>query len=157
MGFGGLFGDPLINAQGEEVYIQSVCYAWAVPTILTLVLIWLFMDNLPLPKQSPKSMLSIFGNKHTWLMTWIYTCGFGQFVGYSVALMLLLNREFPEISMAWGAFLGPFIGAGMRPVGGWLADKFNSGSKVTLYSLVLILISIAEFRHQMLVPFKINF
>ena len=32
--------------------------------------------------------------------------------------MLLLNREFPKVSMAWGAFLGPFIGAGMRPVGG---------------------------------------
>ena len=143
MSFGGLFGDPLINVKtGAEVYIQSVCYAWAVPTVLTLVLIWLFMDNLPLPKQSPKSILSIFGNKHTWLMTWIYTCGFGQFIGYSAALMLLLNREFPEVSMAWGAFLGPFIGAGMRPVGGWLADKFNSGSKVTFYSLLLMLASI---------------
>ena len=143
MSFGGLFGAPLLNVKtGAEVYIQSVCYAWAVPTVLTLVLIWLFMDNLPLPKQSPKSILSIFGNKHTWLMTWIYTCGFGQFIGYSAALMLLLNREFPEVSMAWGAFLGPFIGAGMRPVGGWLADKFNSGSKVTLYSLILMLASI---------------
>ena len=143
MSFGGIFGDPLINVKTDaEVYIQSVCYAWAVPTVLTLGLIWIFMDNLPLPRQSPKSILSIFGNKHTWLMTWIYTCGFGQFIGYSAALMLLLNREFPEISMAWGAFLGPFIGAGMRPVGGWLADKFNSGSKVTLYSLVLMLASI---------------
>lgn len=56
--------------------------------------------------------------------------------------MLLLTNEFPEVSMAWGAFLGPFIGAGMRPVGGWLADKFNSGSKVTLYSLILMLASI---------------
>ena len=143
MSFGGIFGDPLINVKtGAEVYIQSVCYAWAVPTVLTLVLIWIFMDNLPLPKQSPKSILSIFGNKHTWLMTWIYTCGFGQFIGYSAALMLLLTNEFPEVSMAWGAFLGPFIGAGMRPVGGWLADKFNSGSKVTLYSLILMLASI---------------
>ena len=30
----------------------------------------------------------------------------------------------------------------MRPVGGWLADKANSGSKITLYSLVLMLASI---------------
>ena len=137
----GVFGAPLINKAGQEVFLQNVCYFWAVPTILTLILIWVFMDNLPIPKQSPKSILSIFGNKHTWLMTWIYTCGFGQFIGFSAALMLLLNREFPEVSMAWGAFLGPFIGAGMRPVGGWLADKINSGSKITLYSLFIMLIS----------------
>ena len=137
----GIFGAPLINSAGKEVFLQNVCYFWAVPTILTLILIWIFMDNLPIPKQSPKSILSIFGNKHTWLMTWIYTCGFGQFIGFSAALMLLLNREFPEVSMAWGAFLGPFIGASMRPVGGWLADKIDSGSKITLYSLFVMLAS----------------
>lgn len=142
MSFGGMFGEPLINVKtGAEVYIQSVCYFWAIPTALTLILIWFFMDNLPIPKQSPKSILSIFGNKHTWLMTWIYTCGFGQFIGFSAALMLLITREFPEINMAWAAFLGPFIGAGMRPVGGWLADKINSGSKITLYSLFVMLIA----------------
>lgn len=142
MSFGGMFGEPLINVKtGAEVYIQSVCYFWAIPTALTLILIWMFMDNLPIPKQSPKSILSIFGNKHTWLMTWIYTCGFGQFIGFSAALMLLITREFPEINMAWAAFLGPFIGAGMRPVGGWLADKINSGSKITLYSLFVMLIA----------------
>ena len=37
------------------------------------------------------------------------------------------------------AFLGPFIGAGIRPVGGWLADRLNSGSKVTLVSLFIML------------------
>lgn len=142
MSFGGMFGEPLINVKtGAEVYIQSVCYFWAIPTALTLILIWMFMDNLPIPKQSPKSILSIFGNKHTWLMTWIYTCGFGQFIGFSAALMLLITREFPEINMAWAAFLGPFIGAGMRPVGGWLADKINSGSKITLYSLFVMLVA----------------
>ena len=134
-----VFGPPLLNAAGQEVFLQNVCYFWAVPTAITLVLIWMFMDNLPLPRQSPKSMFSIFGNKHTWLMTWIYTCGFGSFIGYSAALGLLVNREFPEISFAFAAFLGPFIGAGMRPVGGWLADKINNGSKITLWSLFVML------------------
>ena len=47
MSFGGIFGDPLINVKtGAEVYIQSVCYAWSVPTVLMLGLIWIFMDNL---------------------------------------------------------------------------------------------------------------
>ncbi len=133
------FGDGLPTANGSIIYLQNVCYFWAVPTLITLILIWLFMDNLPLPKQSPKSMLSIFGNKHTWLMCWIYTCGFGSFIGFSAALGLLVAKEFPDISFSMAAFLGPFIGAGIRPVGGWLADKLGSGSRVTVIALFVML------------------
>ena len=133
-----LFGAGVAGPDGM-MYVQNVFYFWIIPTILTLGLIWKFMDNLPLPKQSPKSILSIFGNKHTWLMCWIYTCGFGSFIGFSAALGLLVSKEFPEISFSYAAFLGPFIGAGIRPVGGLLADKVDSGSKVTLVSLLVML------------------
>lgn len=133
------FFGPGVETPNGMMYVQNVCYFWTVPTALTLVLIWMFMDNLPLPKQSPKSMLSIFGNKHTWLMCWIYTCGFGSFIGFSAALGLLVSKKFPEVSFSMAAFLGPFIGAGIRPVGGWLADRLDSGSKVTLVSLFIML------------------
>lgn len=133
------FFGPGVQTAGGMIYVQNVCYFWAIPIALTLGLIWKFMDNLPLPKQSPKSIVSIFGNKHTWLMCWIYTCGFGSFIGFSAALGLLVSKEFPEISFSMAAFLGPFIGAGVRPVGGWLADKLDSGSKVTLWSLFIML------------------
>lgn len=133
-----LFGEGVPGPDGM-MYVQNVCYFWTIPTALTLVLVWLFMDNLPLPKQSPKSMMSIFGNKHTWLMCWIYTCGFGSFIGFSAAFGLLVAKEFPEMPFSYAAFLGPFIGAGIRPVGGLLADKMNSGSRVTLISLFVML------------------
>lgn len=133
-----LFGEGVPGPDGM-MYVQNVCYFWTIPTALTLVLVWLFMDNLPLPKQSPKSMMSIFGNKHTWLMCWIYTCGFGSFIGFSAALGLLVAKEFPEMPFSYAAFLGPFIGAGIRPVGGLLADKMNSGSRVTPISLFVML------------------
>ena len=133
-----LFGEGVPGPDGM-MYVQNVCYFWTIPTALTLVLVWLFMDNLPLPKQSPKSMMSIFGNKHTWLMCWIYTCGFGSFIGFSAALGLLVAKEFPEMPVSYAAFLGPFIGAGIRPVGGLLADKMDSGSRVTLISLFVML------------------
>ena len=143
------FFGPGVETPNGMMYVQNVCYFWTVPTALTLVLIWMFMDNLPLPKQSPKSMLSIFGNKHTWLMCWIYTCGFGSFIGFSAALGLLVSKEFPEVSFSMAAFLGPFIGAGIRPVGGWLADRLDSGSKVTLLSLFIMLAaSIVDGLHQ---------
>ena len=133
-----LFGEGVPGPDGM-MYVQNVCYFWTIPTALTLVLVWLFMDNLPLQKQSPKSMMSIFGNKHTWLMCWIYTCGFGSFIGFSAALGLLVAKEFPEMPFSYAAFLGPFIGAGIRPVGGLLADKMDSGSRVTLISLFVML------------------
>ena len=133
------FFGPGVQTAGGMIYVQNVCYFWAIPIALTLGLIWKFMDNLPLPQQSPKSIVSIFGNKHTWPMCWIYTCGFGSFIGFSAALGLLVSKEFPEISFSMAAFLGPFIGAGVRPVGGWLADKLDSGSKVTLWSLFIML------------------
>ena len=133
-----LFGEGVLGPD-VMMYVQNVCYFWTIPTALTLVLVWLFMDNLPLPKQSPKSMMSIFGNKHTWLMCWIYTCGFGSFIGFSAALGLLVAKEFPEMPFSYAAFLGPFIGAGIRPVGGLLADKMDSGSRVTLISLFVML------------------
>ena len=133
-----LFGEGVPGPDGM-MYVQNVCYFWTIPTALTLVLVWLFMDNLPLPKQSPKSMMSIFRNKHTWLMCWIYTCGFGSFIGFSAALGLLVAKEFPEMPFSYAAFLGPFIGAGIRPVGGLLADKMDSGSRVTLISLFVML------------------
>lgn len=134
-----LFGEGLLSTSGTMIYLQNVCFFWTIPTVLTLLLIVFFMDNLPLPKQSPKQMMSIFTNKHTWLMCWIYTCGFGSFIGFSVALGLILVKEFPEVQLSMAAFLGPFIGAGIRPVGGWLADKINNGAVVTVWSLIVML------------------
>lgn len=134
--FAPLVGEPQTMSDGSIIFLQNTCYVGIIQILITLGLIVKYMDNLPLPKQSPASMMSIFTNKHTWLMTWIYTCGFGSFIGFSVALSLLVNKEFPEVPFAYGAFLGPFIGAGIRPVGGWLADKINSGTKITMLSLI---------------------
>ena len=82
-------------------------------------------------------------------MTVIYTMTFGSFIGFSAAFPKLcqdifvysnhsdptyINPNAPNF-LTW-VFLGPVIGALIRPVGGWLSDKLNSGSKVTAYSTV---------------------
>jgi NNP family nitrate/nitrite transporter-like MFS transporter len=90
-------------------------------------------------------------------MTIIYTMTFGSFIGYSAAFPKLcqdifvfsnpedpsyLNPNAPDFLM-W-VFLGPVIGALIRPVGGWLSDKIDSGAKVTAMStLVQILATVA--------------
>lgn len=132
-------GSGVTTPAGTQIYLQNACFFWVIPTIVALVLVLLFMDNLPMPKQSFKDMAAIFKNKHTWFCTWIYTCGFGSFIGYSAALMLIIKAAFPEMASLNIAFLGPLIGAGVRPVGGWLSDKINSGAKVTFFSLIIML------------------
>lgn len=132
-------GSGVTTPAGTQLYLQNACFFWVIPTIIALVLVALFMDNLKMPRQSFKDMMVIFKNKHTWFQTWIYTCGFGSFIGYSMALALIIKVAFPEVNASWFAFLGPLIGAGVRPVGGWLSDKIDSGAKVTFVSLIIML------------------
>jgi NNP family nitrate/nitrite transporter-like MFS transporter len=107
-------------------------------------------------KPNLKRQFKIFGNKHTWVMSVIYTMTFGSFIGYSAGFALaikvvfgfqhievdgvmthdLANPNGPSALMY--AWMGPFIGALIRPVGGWIADKVG-GAKVTqLVSIVMI-------------------
>jgi len=98
-------------------------------------------------KQNLKKQFSILGDKHNWIMTVIYVMTFGSFIGYSMVFPKLaqdifvysnaldpewVNPNAPNI-MLW-AFIGPVIGALIRPIGGILSDKVNSGSKVTGWS-----------------------
>jgi MFS transporter, NNP family, nitrate/nitrite transporter len=104
-----------------------------------------------------KRQFQIFDNKHTWAMTVIYTMTFGSFIGYSAAFPLaikvifgyshiagpdgvlvhdVINPNGPSALMY--AWMGPFIGALIRPVGGWISDKVG-GAKVTqIVSFVMI-------------------
>jgi NNP family nitrate/nitrite transporter-like MFS transporter len=103
----------------------------------------------------------IFGNKHTWAMTVIYTMTFGSFIGYSAAFALTIkvifgfqhlivdgalihttaNPNGPSALMY--AWMGPFIGALIRPIGGMMADKMG-GAKVTqIISVVMVACALA--------------
>lgn len=106
--------------------------------------------------QSLTRQYKIFGNKHTWAMTIIYTMTFGSFIGFSAAFALaikvifgfqhvmvdgamthnLINENGPSALMF--AWMGPFIGALIRPIGGMIADKMG-GAKVTqIISVVMV-------------------
>ncbi|KKL73747.1 hypothetical protein LCGC14_2071770, partial [marine sediment metagenome] len=100
----------------------------------------------------------IFRNKHTWVMTIIYTMTFGSFIGYSAAFPLAIKVVFGfqhiEIdgvithdtvnpngpSALMFAWMGPFIGAFIRPFGGWISDKVG-GAKVTQIITVMMIAS----------------
>jgi len=127
--------------------------------VLAIVVVLTVYALKMLPSGIGKSLThqyEIFNNKHTWSMSIIYTMTFGSFIGYSAAFALAIkvifgyqhimvdgvmthetiNNNGPSALMY--AWMGPFIGALIRPVGGWIADKMG-GAKVTqMMSFIMI-------------------
>ncbi|MBL4681591.1 MAG: MFS transporter [Pseudomonadales bacterium] len=104
-----------------------------------------------------KRQYQIFDNKHTWIMSVIYTMTFGSFIGFSAAFPLAikvifgyshilgpdgvmthttLNPNGPSALMY--AWMGPFIGALIRPLGGWIADKKGGAMVTQVISVVML-------------------
>lgn len=81
-------------------------------------------------------------------MCWLYTGTFGSFIGYSAGLPMLIKILFPVVNPTQYAFLGPLVGALIRPVGGWLADKLG-GAKVTLWNFVVMIVAVFGVLHFM--------
>jgi NNP family nitrate/nitrite transporter-like MFS transporter len=105
-------------------------------------------------KQKLVIQADIFKNKHTFIMTWLYIMSFGSFIGYSGAFPALIKYLFgyirdpitgervqipdPKYKATTYAFLGPLIGSLIRPLGGWLSDKFG-GALVTQVDLAVMI------------------
>lgn len=128
-------GDGQVLSNGTEVWIQNAAFIWVIPIIIMTLIAYFGMDNLPNAKQSVAAQFVIVKRKHTWIMTVLYVATFGSFIGYAAAFPLLLKSQFPAfVSLAW---IGAFLAAVARPIGGWLADKFG-GTLVTAYVFVVM-------------------
>ncbi len=113
----------------ELVRIFLVVAAAVVSTLLLMRFL------TPQTIQTPlKNQFAIFNNKHTWVMTWLYTMTFGSFIGYAAAFPKLLDDIFvtPTNGLITSNYIwiGVAVGALIRPVGGWLSDKLG-GARVT--------------------------
>jgi NNP family nitrate/nitrite transporter-like MFS transporter len=113
-------------------------------------------------KEGVTKQFAIFSNKHTWSMTALYIVTFGSFIGFSMALPLSITVIFgishvpdangvlqhalknPNAPSAFTyAWIGPFVGAAIRPVGGWISDKVGGSIVTQLISVVMVLASVA--------------
>ncbi len=119
-----------------------------------------------------KRQYQIFNNKHTWVMSVIYTMTFGSFIGYSAGFALAIKVIFgfthvmgPDGVMVHSAanpngpsalmyaWMGPFIGALIRPVGGWMADRMG-GAKVTQWVSVVMIASALGVAYYMAAAYR---
>jgi len=84
---------------------------------------------------------------------------FGSFIGFSMALPLAITVIFGDkhvldaagvwmhtknpnaISAFTYAWIGPFVGAALRPLGGWISDKVGGSIVTQVISLVMVVAS----------------
>ncbi len=140
----------------------------AMPLIIISTLLVMKLAAFGTMKDNIATQFAIFHNKHTWAMTALYIVTFGSFIGFSMALPLsitvifgfshvpdaagviqhtLKNPNAPSaLTYAW---IGPFVGALIRPLGGWVSDKVG-GSIVTQWISAVMVVASAAVGYVML-------
>lgn len=111
------------TSQSEGPHLQNAAWIW-VPLILLFSLIsWFGMNDIENAKASFKEQVKVLKQGHLWLMSLLYLSAFGSFIGFSAGFAMLSQTQFPEVEVLKFAFIGPLIGALMRPVGGAWSDN----------------------------------
>ena len=144
--FGAAGGQPQELADGGQLWLQNAGFIWVPFILLVTVAAWFGMNDLADAKASFSEQAVIFKRKHNWLMCWLYLATFGSFIGFAAAFPLLIKTSFPDVSALKFAFLGPLVGALVRPLGGWLADKMG-GARVTLWNFVMMIAAVFGVLH----------
>lgn len=95
-----------------------------------------FMNNLTCARADIKSFGLALAEKNTFIISWLYIGTFGSYIGYANTFATLLRSEFPDVSMKI-VFIGALLGALVRPIGGWLADRYG-GARMTMVVFTLM-------------------
>ena len=138
--FGSIGGQPqIVEKAGTQtlMWLQNAGYIWVPFIAVSALAAWFGMNDLSEAKASFADQAVIFKRKHNWLMCWLYIGTFGSFIGYSAGFPLLIKSQFPGVNALSYAWLGPLVGALIRPVGGWLADKLG-GARVTFWTFIVM-------------------
>jgi NNP family nitrate/nitrite transporter-like MFS transporter len=135
----------------------------AIPLDIILALMMMKLAAFGPMKEGVSKQFAIFRNKHTWSLTALYIVTFGSFIGFSMVLPLAITVIFGfqhVIDPATGlmshtlknpnapsaltyAWIGPFVGAAVRPIGGWISDKVGGSIVTQVISVVMVFASAA--------------
>lgn len=140
--FGGLAGDPQeVVSDGTRLWLQNAGFIWVPFVAIFTLAAWFGMNDIASARASFREQAVIFRRKHNWLMSWLYIATFGSFIGYSAGFPMLIQTQFAGVDPLKYAFLGPMVGALIRPVGGWLSDKLG-GARVTFWNFVVMILAV---------------
>ena len=133
----------------------------AIPLDIIAALLVMRLAAFGTMKEGVAKQFAIFRDKHTWSMTLLYIVTFGSFIGFSMALPLsmkvifgvshvrdaagvmqhALNNPNAPAVLAY-AWIGPFVGAFIRPVGGWVSDRVGGSIVTQIISAVMAVASL---------------
>lgn len=144
--FGAIAGAPQLTADGKQLFLQNAGFVWVPFLLVCAIAAWFGMHDLAAARSSFAEQAVIFKRKHNWLMCWLYIGTFGSFIGFSAGFPMLIKTQFPDVNPMAYAFLGPLVGALMRSVGGWLADKLG-GALLTFWVFALMIVGVFFVLH----------
>ncbi|WP_165087693.1 NarK family nitrate/nitrite MFS transporter [Neisseria yangbaofengii] len=143
--FGSLGGEPQTwgrDGVTKQIWLQNAGFVWVPFIILSAIAAWFGMNDLANAKAGFREQVVIFKRKHNWIMCIIYLGTFGSFLGFAAGFPLLTKSQFTGVDPVKYAFIGPLVGALVRPFGGWLSDKIQSGAKITQWVFAGMIIAV---------------
>lgn len=120
------FGAPLIaNQYGWEMTVRF----FLIPLVLFAILNFIFGDRNEPKVLTPitQQFAAVYRDKKLWFLSLFYFITFGSFVAFTVYLPNFLVSEFELSKVDAGFRTAGFIALCtlVRPIGGWLGDKYN--------------------------------
>ena len=143
--FGALGGEAQTWVKGDatkQMWLQNAGFVWVPFIIISALAAWFGMNAIASASAGPTDQAIIFSRKHNWIMCLLWLGTFGSFIGFAAGFPLLIKSQFPAVDPVKYAFLGPLVGALVRPLGGWLSDKIKSGAAITQIVFIGMIVAV---------------
>jgi len=127
-----LFGLLPTGGATKSFHLENAAFVWIPFIFLCAGMIWFVTKDFPTEPKSLSSQLVAGRRPHTWVLSCLYFLTFGCFVAMGASLPLIITSVFAN---APGGVPNPWrfapwavaVATLMRPIGGWLSDKFGAG------------------------------
>ena len=117
---------------------QNVLGLTMIPLALVVVAFWFLAKDSParVAQHSLAGYLTALRERELWWLCLFYSVTFGGYVGLSSFMPILLRDQYqlPAVTAGYLTALAALAGSGLRPVGGWVADRVGG---VRLLSVLL--------------------
>lgn len=126
--------------------LSWVFWGLAFVTGITAIIFWIGTEDIQTSggAKTLKESLSVLKFKETWLLSIFYFLTFGTFVTFSSYLPTLLSELFSITGLAAGIRAAGFVVLAtlIRPIGGYLSDRFGAKKLLTIVFSGILLCSI---------------